>query len=61
MTKLKWLKRTGHVTVNSQTDGKCGKLLVRKSEAKKPLERLRLLMEDNIKMYLKELGFRGVV
>jgi len=36
------------------------KILVRKPEGKRPLGRPRHRWEDNIKMYLKEIGYEGV-
>jgi hypothetical protein len=36
------------------------KILVGKPEAKRPLGRSRRRLEDNIKMYLKEIGWEGV-
>jgi hypothetical protein len=35
------------------------RVLVRKSEGKRPLGRLRHRWEDNIKMYLQEVGCGG--
>jgi len=37
------------------------RVLVRKREGKRPLRRLRLRWEDNIKMDLQEVGCGGVV
>jgi hypothetical protein len=36
------------------------RVLVRRPEGKRPLERLRLRWEDNIKMDLREIGIDGV-
>ena len=36
------------------------RVLVRKPEGKRPLGRPRRRWEDNIKMYLQEVGWRGV-
>jgi hypothetical protein len=36
------------------------KILVRKPEGKRPLGRPRHRWEDNIKMYLKGIGYEGV-
>jgi hypothetical protein len=36
------------------------KILIVKPEGKRPLERLRQIYEDNIKMDLREVVFRGM-
>jgi hypothetical protein len=35
-------------------------VVVGKSQGKRPLVILRLRLEDNIKVYLKEIGWKGV-
>jgi hypothetical protein len=52
------MRRVGHVALVRDRRGTC-RVLVRKSEGKRPLERLRHRWEDNIEMALQEVG-RGL-
>ena len=54
--KMRW---TGYVASMGQKRGVYG-VLVGKSEGKRPLGRPRRSWEDNIKMYLQEVGFGGM-
>jgi hypothetical protein len=53
---IRW---AGHVAVN-EGHKKCLQHFGRKPESKKTLERLRRRWEDNIKVYLKEIGRKNV-
>jgi hypothetical protein len=54
--KIRW---TVHVAHMGETRS-AHKLLVRKSEGKRPLGRPRRRWEDNIRKYLREIGWEGV-
>jgi hypothetical protein len=54
--KMRW---AGHVARMGERRG-IYRVLVRKPEGKRPLERLRHRWEDNIKMDLQEMGYEGM-
>jgi hypothetical protein len=54
--RVRW---TGHVARMGERRG-VYRVLVRKPEGKRPLERRRRRWEDNIKMDLREIGIDGV-
>jgi len=53
--KSKRMRWAGHVVRMGKSRGVYG-VLVGKPEGKKPLEKPRRRWEDNIKMYLQEMG-----
>ena len=55
MVKSKRMRWVGHVASMAERRG-VYRILVRKHEGKRPLERPRLKWEDNIKMDLQEVG-----
>jgi hypothetical protein len=59
MIKSRRMKRAGHVTRMGEMINVC-KILVGKSEGKRPLGRPRRIWEDNIKMDVKDIGWEGV-
>ena len=54
--RVRW---AGHVARMGERRGEC-RVLVGKPEGKRPLGRLRLRWEDNIKMDLQEVGCEGM-
>jgi len=54
--RMRW---AGHVTRMGKRKGIC-RVLVGKPEGKRPLGRTRRRLEDNIKMYLQEVGCGGM-
>ena len=59
VSKSRIMKWVGHVTRMGERRGVC-RVLVKKPEGKRPLGRLRRSWEDNIKMYLHEVGCGGL-
>ena len=53
------VRSAGHVAITGEKRG-VYRVLVRKSEGKRPLGRSRRRWEDNIKMDLQEVGFGGM-
>ena len=53
---MRWV---GHVARMGERRGMC-RVLVGKTERKRPLGRLRIRWEDNIKMDLQEVGCKGM-
>jgi hypothetical protein len=49
----------GHVTCMGEMRNTC-KILVGKPEGKRSLKRSRHIWEDNIRIYLREIGWEGV-
>jgi len=57
--KSRRMRRTGHVALMGERRG-VFRVLVGKPEGKRPFGRPRLRWEDNIKIYLQEVGCGGI-
>jgi hypothetical protein len=57
--KARWMRWVGHVVHMGEVRGAYN-ILVGKPEGRRPLGRPRRRWEDNIKMYLGEIGFGDV-
>ena len=53
------MRLSGHVARMGEKRG-VYRVLVRKAEGKRPLGRTRVRWDDNIKMDLQEVGYRGM-
>jgi hypothetical protein len=59
MIKSRRMRWVGHVARIGETRNECG-ILVGKPEGKRPLGRPRRRWVDNIKIYLREIGWDGM-
>jgi len=57
--KSRRMRLSGHVARMGEKRG-VYRVLVRKAEGKRPLGRTRVRWDDNIKMDLQEVGYRGM-
>jgi hypothetical protein len=55
-SRRRWVE---HVALMGESGGEC-RVLVGKSEGKRPLGKLRRRWEDNINMYLQDVGSEGM-